>query len=120
MRFALGYIHTIFRKELVSLLRTAVLQERGLPLQRPDLETKELINYYDQKFGKGWDYGYVFPAFNKCLQSAGRCIRSETDRGVIIFLDERFTWSNYFKCFPKGMNVKISLLYEDKIKKFFG
>ena len=59
----------------------------GLPLQKPDLETEVLIKYYDNKFKKGWDYGYLFPAFNKTLQSAGRCIRSETDRGVIIFLD---------------------------------
>src|SRR3989338_2457453 len=44
----------------------------GLPLGQPDLETKELIRYYDARFGKGWDYGYVFPAFTKALQSAGR------------------------------------------------
>ncbi|MFC1698214.1 ATP-dependent DNA helicase, partial [Nanoarchaeota archaeon] len=64
----------------------------GLPLQSPDLETKRLIEYYDQKFKKGWDYGYLLPAFTKSLQSAGRCIRSETDKGAIIFLDERYKW----------------------------
>ncbi len=92
----------------------------GLPLGRPDLETKALIDYYDKKFGKGWDYGYVFPAFNKVIQSAGRCIRSATDRGVIIFLDERFTWPQYYRCFPKTWKMKVSVNhYQEQIKNFF-
>jgi len=101
-----------------DLLKAVVIV--GLPLQRPDLETKELIDYYDKKYGKGWDYGYIFPAITKTLQGAGRCIRSETDRGVIAFLDERFAWPNYKKYFPPDMNVKITRLYEDRIKEFFG
>ncbi|KYK26288.1 hypothetical protein AYK26_05260 [Euryarchaeota archaeon SM23-78] len=91
----------------------------GLPLQRPDLETQALIKYYDEKFKKGWDYGYLFPAFNRALQSAGRCIRSETDKGVIIFLDERYTWKNYNRCFPPSWDIKATLLYEKMIEGFF-
>jgi DNA excision repair protein ERCC-2 len=91
----------------------------GLPLQKPDLETKALIDYYDKKFRKGWDYGYLFPAFNKTLQSAGRCIRSERDKGVIIFLDERYAWANYYRCFPETWNIKQTMMYEEEIKKFF-
>ena len=79
----------------------------GIPLARPDLKTKETIAYYDIKFGKGWDYAYTYPAINKCIQSAGRCIRSETDRGVIIYLDERFVWQKYYDCLPReGLIVK--------------
>jgi DNA excision repair protein ERCC-2 len=91
----------------------------GLPLQQPTLETNALIKYYDTKFGKGWDYGYVGPAFSKCLQSAGRCIRSEKDRGVLVFLDERYTWQNYFKHFPADWDIKTTKLYLDRIKEFF-
>lgn len=91
----------------------------GLPLNKPDLETESLIKYYDTKFNKGWDYGYIFPAMNKCLQSAGRCIRSETDRGVIVFLDERFIWQNYMKCFPKDWDIKIDENYLAPITHFF-
>jgi DNA excision repair protein ERCC-2 len=91
----------------------------GLPLQRPDLETKALIDYFDKKFKKGWDYGYLFPAFNKTLQGAGRCIRSETDKGVIIFLDERYIWNNYRRCFPATWNVKVSVKPERELKAFF-
>ncbi|HME86990.1 MAG TPA: ATP-dependent DNA helicase [Candidatus Nanoarchaeia archaeon] len=91
----------------------------GLPLQQPDLETQEAIKYYDAKFGKGWDYGYVFPAFNKVLQSAGRCIRSETDRGVIVYLDERYAWPNYIRCFPEDLNLKIKKDFIGEIEEFF-
>ncbi len=92
----------------------------GLPLQTPTLETKKLIEYYDMKFGKGWDYGYVTPAFTKCLQSAGRCIRSETDRGLVVFLDERFAWNNYLRKFPSDWDIKISKHFEERISDFFG
>ena len=91
----------------------------GLPLSVPDLKTKSLIEYYNIKFERGWDYGYIFPAIIKTLQSAGRCIRSETDRGVIVFLDERFAWTNYRRCFPQEMNIEITTLPEIKIKEFF-
>jgi DNA excision repair protein ERCC-2 len=91
----------------------------GLPLSRPDIETKSLINYYDDRFGRGWDYGYIFPAMKRVVQGAGRCIRSEKDKGVIVFLDERYSMSNYMRCFPKDYNVKVTKLPEGHIKKFF-
>lgn len=91
----------------------------GLPLARPDLKTKESIKYYEERFGKGWDYGYIYPAMSKCIQSAGRCIRSETDKGVVIFLDERFTWPNYFNCLPKE-GLMVSKGYGKLLKEFFG
>ncbi|HLC22411.1 MAG TPA: helicase C-terminal domain-containing protein, partial [Candidatus Nanoarchaeia archaeon] len=100
-----------------DLLKAVVVV--GLPLARPDLETQELITYYDKRFGKGWDYGYVYPAIIKILQSAGRCIRSETDRGVVVFLDERYNWQNYKKCFPSSMHTQIERNPLPLIQKFF-
>jgi len=92
----------------------------GLPLTQPDLETKELIRYYDEKFQKGWDYGYIFPAFNKALQGAGRCIRSETDKGVVVFLDERYLWPRYRRLFPADWEMEVSHSHVDEIDEFFG
>ena len=91
----------------------------GLPLTKPDIETRELINYYDKKFSKGFEYGYIFPAFIKALQNAGRCIRSETDKGAIIFLEERYAWKDYFKYFPKDYNIRVSLNPKKDIQEFF-
>ena len=78
-----------------------------------------MINYYEKRFGKGWDYGYILPALTKVLQNAGRCIRSETDKGVIVFLDERYAWQRYLSCFPSDMDVNITLDYNNKIIEFF-
>jgi DNA excision repair protein ERCC-2 len=91
----------------------------GLPLGKPDLETQELIKYYDGKFNKGWYYGYTLPAIVKVFQNAGRCIRSETDKGIVVFLDERYTWDNYFSCFPKGEYMRIAKDPVERIEKFF-
>ena len=90
----------------------------GLPLAKPNLITKQIINYFEEKFNRGWDYGYTFPAMNKCLQSAGRCIRSEQDKGAIIFLDARFTWQRYYNCLPKE-GLIVSKNYESLLEKFF-
>ena len=100
-----------------DLLKAVIIV--GLPLGRPNLETKALIDHFDKKYNKGWDYGYLFPAFTKTMQTAGRCIRSETDRGAIIFLDERYTWKNYYRCFPDSWKMKISEDYTKALKEFF-
>ncbi|MBD3361409.1 DEAD/DEAH box helicase [Candidatus Woesearchaeota archaeon] len=103
--------------DLPGVLKSVIVV--GLPLDRPDLETKELIKYYDNKFSKGWDYGYIMPALTKTMQNAGRCIRTEKDKGALVFLDERYTWPNYFRCFPSDWNLKISIDYLEEIKGFF-
>ena len=92
----------------------------GLPLNPPDVETNALIAYYNKKYSKGWDYAYIFPAITKCMQGAGRCIRSETDRGVVVFMDERFALSNYSRCFPPDYGMKITKNVGLEIKEFFG
>jgi DNA excision repair protein ERCC-2 len=91
----------------------------GLPLKTPDLETKELIDFYDQLFGKGWDYGYSYPAMNRAIQAAGRCIRSKTDEGVIVYMDKRYDWSNYRKVFPPGKRMKTTKAPWKEIEEFF-
>jgi DNA excision repair protein ERCC-2 len=72
----------------------------GIALEEMGIEVNAVIGYYDKKFGKGWEYGYIYPAVVKALQSAGRAIRKETDKAVIIFMDERFGWNNYKKLMP--------------------
>ena len=77
------------------------------------------LDYFDKKYKKGWEYGYLFPAFQKTLQNAGRCIRSETDRGVIVFLDERYAWPRYKNCFPDDHKMIIAKDYDKVIEEFF-
>ncbi|MFH0961792.1 MAG: ATP-dependent DNA helicase [archaeon] len=91
----------------------------GLPLQQPTLETKALIDYYQKKFGRGWDYGYLYPGISRAIQAAGRMIRSESDRGVAVFLDERYTWANYRKCFPPELKTVTSAFPEKLVGEFW-
>jgi len=103
--------------DLPGILKSVIVV--GIPLDRPDLETQELIKYYDRKFRRGWDYGYILPAITKTLQNAGRCIRSETDRGVLVFLDDRYALPMYSRCFPKDWNPVVAVNPVPFVKKFF-
>ncbi len=77
----------------------------GLPLRRPSLQTEALVDYLDDKFGKGWQYGYTYPAINTATQAAGRCIRSKTDTGIIVYMDKRYTWSKYKKLLENSTEI---------------
>lgn len=90
----------------------------GIPLSTPDLETKSLIDYYEKKFKQGWNYGYIYPAINKTIQAAGRCIRSEYDRGVVVLIDERYLWHNYLKCLPPEWVMKVTKTPGREVKEF--
>lgn len=57
-----------------------------------------LRNFFEES---GFDYAYRFPGMNKVLQAAGRVIRTETDRGIVVLLDNRFSSPNYRMLFPR-------------------
>lgn len=77
----------------------AVIVGTGLP--QIGNEREILKNYYEEKSGNGFDYAYRYPGMNKVLQAAGRVIRTGSDRGVIVLLDERFLESSYKNLFPR-------------------
>lgn len=54
----------------------------------------------------GFDIAYRWPGMHKVLQAAGRLIRSETDRGVLLLCDERFGWSGYRELLPAHWEVR--------------
>ena len=64
-------------------------------------EREILKSYFNQKGLSGFDYAYRYPGMNKVLQAAGRVIRTEDDRGVILLLDERFQREKGKEIFPK-------------------
>jgi len=62
----------------------------GIPYPKPTAKQKAMQAYYDRKFnGLGWEYTVKAPTTRKVLQSIGRLIRSDADRGVAIILDRR-------------------------------
>ena len=78
----------------------------GLPFPEPNFEIKALIEYYDKLYNKGWDYGYQNPTIAKIVQAAGRLIRTETDKGFILLLDNRYAWKKYNSLFPDDFKFK--------------
>ena len=73
----------------------------GPPLPTFDLEREEMRKYYEEIKKPGFDYVYTYPAMAKAIQAAGRVIRSETDRGIIILIDRRFLQRSYAQSMPK-------------------
>lgn len=62
---------------------------------------KELVKaHFNAQKEDGFAYAYSYPGMNKVLQAAGRVIRSPEDRGVLVFLDERFATRFYQQLFP--------------------
>ena len=77
----------------------AVIIGTGLP--QVCRERELLKAYFDGQGLRGFDYAYLYPGMNKVLQSAGRVIRTDEDRGVILLLDERFRDSRCKEVFPR-------------------
>ncbi|UVJ46254.1 hypothetical protein NVV94_12360 [Pseudomonas sp. LS1212] len=51
-------------------------------------------------FGDGYDYTYLYPGVQKVVQAAGRVIRCQHDRGVVVLIDERFGQAKVQQLFP--------------------
>ncbi len=49
-----------------------------------------LKEYYDNTRESGFEYAYTYPGINRVLQAAGRVIRRDDDRGVIVLVDDRY------------------------------
>ena len=78
----------------------------GVRLPQICLE-RELIKESFQRAQKnGFDYAYTFPGIIRVLQAVGRVIRSETDRGVVLLIDERFQQLRYRTLFPEWWRPK--------------
>lgn len=70
-------------------------------------------DYFNNKNGQGYDYAYVFPGMNKVMQAAGRVIRSETDKGVVVLIDSRYGTAQYRGLFPAHW-ANINMVRSDK------
>jgi DNA excision repair protein ERCC-2 len=72
----------------------------GVGVPQVCLENDLIKEYFDHQNVSGFAYAYQYPGFNRVLQATGRVIRTETDRGVIVLIDERFIHARYRHLFP--------------------
>jgi Rad3-related DNA helicase len=75
----------------------------GVGFPKVSLENDIIKEYFDID---GFNYAYTYPGINKVLQSAGRVIRSESDKGRILLVDSRYFNNKYKNMLPKEWNIK--------------
>lgn len=77
----------------------AIIVGTGLP--QISNEKEVLKTYFEEEGKNGFDYSFRFPGMNKVQQAAGRVIRTMEDRGIILLLDERFLFRDYYELYPR-------------------
>ncbi|GAA4015213.1 ATP-dependent DNA helicase [Actimicrobium antarcticum] len=85
----------------------AFIATLGLPQMNPVNE--HIMRRMEARFGSGYDYTYLFPGLQKVVQAAGRVIRTESDRGVVILIDDRFGRSTVQALLPRWWTPEILL-----------
>lgn len=87
----------------------------GLPMVCD--ENNILKDFFEEQYHEGFAYAYVYPGFTKVIQAVGRVIRSGTDRGVAILIDERFTYAQYLSLMPPHWTNKTCISNTFELKK---
>jgi DNA excision repair protein ERCC-2 len=92
----------------------------GVGLPQLGLERNIIKDYFNETGKSGYDYAYVFPGMNKVLQAGGRLIRSESDTGTIVLVDDRFLQRKYQSLLPDEwleFTVLRQDLFSQKVRK---
>ncbi len=76
----------------------------GVGLPQLCNERNIIRKHFDDQTGAGFEYAYTYPGINRVLQAAGRVIRTEEDMGVVVLLDERFSYHVYEDLLPPEWN----------------
>ena len=85
-------------------LSGAAIVSTGIPQVNPESEL--LRELYDDGFEGGTDAAYTYPGFRRVLQAAGRVIRTESDRGVVLLLDARYAAEKYLELTPAHWQLR--------------
>ena len=72
----------------------------GIGLPQISYEREAIAAYFEERYESGKEFAYIYPGMNRVLQAAGRVIRREEDRGVIVLIDDRFDDPIYKKSLP--------------------
>jgi DNA excision repair protein ERCC-2 len=67
----------------------------GVGLPGISLEQELIKDYFTRILNAGFEYAYLYPGINRVLQAAGRVIRTDTDRGVVLLIDQRYARYQY-------------------------
>jgi DNA excision repair protein ERCC-2 len=84
----------------------AFIATLGLPQVNPVNE--QMKARLETLFGAGHDYTYLFPGLQKVVQAAGRVIRTTTDEGVVVLIDDRFRRAEVRRLLPAWWRVEMA------------
>lgn len=94
----------------------------GLPMSPPSLEAEAMRQRMEARFGKkrGSMYAQLYPAVSKVLQAAGRAIRCERDRAVVVLMDDRYFARSILSALPNDFRPIQADDLPGMIGEFFG
>jgi len=72
----------------------------GVGMPRFDRDTEQLRSWYQQRYGAGFEYAYLYPGMQKVDQALGRVIRDGSDRGRALLIDSRYAQPRYRELLP--------------------
>lgn len=100
-----------------EIFKGAFIISPSLPMV--SLEQELLKKYYDEAEENGFSFAYVIPGITRVVQSAGRIIRSEKDRGIVVLICKRFKEELYSRYFPEFWyeNKPEELITQDPVKE---
>jgi DNA excision repair protein ERCC-2 len=94
----------------------------GVGLPGISLEKELIRDYFAVHHNTGFEYAYQYPGINRVLQAAGRVIRTETDRGVVLLIDQRYGTYRYRSLMPsewKPKKIKSLSQFAEDLHKFW-
>jgi DNA excision repair protein ERCC-2 len=105
-----------------EMLSQVIVVSPGLP--QYNLERELLKGYYQEFYEHGFGYAYLIPGLTRVVQAAGRLLRSDEDRGVIVVMGRRFLDPRYMRLLPEEWTFgdPEALIFEDPeeaIREFF-
>lgn len=77
----------------------------GMGLPVPSARLAAVRACYQRHFGDGFAYACRIPGMHKVLQAAGRVVRSESDRGIVLLLDDRYYDPAYAALLPDSWQL---------------
>ncbi len=87
----------------------------GLPMVCD--ENDILKDHFEMKYGKGFEYAYMYPGFTKVIQAVGRVIRADSDYGICLLMDDRFSYTSYLSLYPPHWKNKKIITTSYGLKK---
>ena len=85
-------------------LSGAAIVTTGIP--QLSFEREQLRERLDDADEGGYDAAYTYPGLQRVLQAAGRVIRTDTDRGVVLLIDSRYRQEKYRALMPPHWDVR--------------